>query len=91
LVASLGLASLAASGLAIESVLGASALSFAGVAAGADVAAGVALGAGVSVAQETSPADKPRLATIKRAFKFIVVIIFCLVRDLRDLNASNYM
>jgi hypothetical protein len=42
----------------------------AGFAAGVVAAGGVA----VSVAQETRPADKPRLATIKRAFKFIVVI-----------------
>jgi hypothetical protein len=46
----------------------------AGFAVGAVVAAGVEVGAGVSEAQETRPADKPRLATIKRAFKFIVVI-----------------
>ena len=35
-------------------------------------AAGVAAGGGVvSVAQEAKPADRPRLATIKRAFQFI--------------------
>ena len=74
------LASLAASLAAsagLASVLGLSA-GLASVLAGADVAAGVAVGAGVSEAQETRPADKPRLATIKRAFKFIVVIFFVL-------------
>jgi hypothetical protein len=47
-------------------------------AAGVAVAAGVtaAGGVGVSVAQEARPADKPRLATIKRALKFIVVIFY---------------
>ena len=69
---------LAASGLAVASAGLASVLGFsiglASVLAGADVAAGVAVGAGVSEAQETRPADKPRLATIKRAFKFIIVI-----------------
>ena len=44
----------------------------AGVAAGVTAAGGV----GVSVAQEARPADKPRLATIKRALKFIVVIFY---------------
>jgi hypothetical protein len=42
----------------------------AGFAAGVVAAGGVA----VSVAQEARPADKPRLATIKRALKFIVII-----------------
>jgi hypothetical protein len=42
------------------------------------VAAGVAVGVvGVSVAQETNPADRLRLAMIKRALRFIVVG-FCL-------------
>jgi hypothetical protein len=46
------------------------------LAAGVDAAGVDAGGVGVSVAQETNPADKPRLATIKSAFKFIVVIVF---------------
>jgi hypothetical protein len=69
---------LAASGLAIASGL-ASVLGLAiasGLAAGVDAAGVDAGGVGVSVAQETNPADKPRLATIKSAFKFIVVIVF---------------
>jgi hypothetical protein len=66
--------SLEASGLASVVALSLAA----SVAAGADVAAGVEVGVvGVSVAQETNPADRLRLAMIKRALRFIVVG-FCL-------------
>ena len=74
-IASVGLVSLAASGLAIASAgLVSLALSFVASTAGAAVTAGFIGGVAVSVAQEARPADKARLATIKRAFKFIVVI-----------------
>ena len=71
-----------ASGLA--SVLGlaiASGVAFAsGLAAGVAAAGVAAGGVGVSVAQETSPADKPRLATIKRALNFMVLIFLLSVK-----------
>ena len=70
MVASAGLPDLSLSPAFIASpALGVAA---AGVAAGVTAAGGVA----VSVAQEARPADRPRLATIKRALKFIVVIFY---------------